>query len=280
MILTGKPPYVADSSEAIRLMAVRGQMAEAFARLDACATDVELVTLCKRCLSAHRDERPRHAGEVEGILAAYLAEVESRAQRAEVARAAAEARASEEANTRRVAEEKAAEQKKRRRVQAALGMAFTALVLLGGAFGWWQDRQAGERRAEQARVDGERAADRAAVESRARQAVQSAAALAAEQRDKYRFAEAALSLDQAAALVPQDAPADIHDRLAAARDDLAFVKELDAIRLSRIRGKWKALSDLMSAYSAVFRPRGLDPIREDPTVVAARVVVSPISATS
>lgn len=276
VILTGQPPYLAESAEAVRLMAVRGDLAPAFRRLEACGTDTELVMLCKRCLAADRDARPRHAGEVANAVAAHLTEVEGRAQQAEVARAAAEARASEEANTRRVAEEKAAEQRKRRRVQAALGVAFTALVLLGGAFGWWQDRQAGERRAAQARVDGERTADRAAVESRARQAVVSAAALAAEQRDKFRFAEAALSLDQAAALVPPDAPAEIRGRLAAARDDLAVVKELDTIRLSRIRGKWKALSELMDAYGALLRPRGFDPTREDPTAVAARVALSPI----
>src|SRR5262245_17789013 len=42
MILTGKPPYVAADAEAVRLMAVRAKLADAFARLDACGADADL----------------------------------------------------------------------------------------------------------------------------------------------------------------------------------------------------------------------------------------------
>ena len=41
-----------ETAEAIRLLAVRGQLDDAFARLDGCGADPELVALCKRCLAA------------------------------------------------------------------------------------------------------------------------------------------------------------------------------------------------------------------------------------
>jgi serine/threonine protein kinase len=62
MILTGKPPYTASDPDSVRLLAIRGQTADALARLDTCGADPELVALCKRCLSADRDARPRDAG--------------------------------------------------------------------------------------------------------------------------------------------------------------------------------------------------------------------------
>src|SRR5205823_440037 len=93
VVLTGQPPYVAGTGEAVRLMAVRGHLAEAFSRLDGCGADAELVALCRRCLAADRDARPRHAGEVARAVAEYLAGVEDRARRAELERAAAAAEA-------------------------------------------------------------------------------------------------------------------------------------------------------------------------------------------
>ena len=47
VILTGDPPYRADSGDAVRLMAIRGRMADAFKRLDASGADAPLVELCK-----------------------------------------------------------------------------------------------------------------------------------------------------------------------------------------------------------------------------------------
>src|SRR5262249_53912610 len=144
------------------LKAVRGQLGDAFGRLDACAADPELVALAKRCLAADRDARPRDAGEVAAAVSAHLAAVEERLRWAERERAAAEARAAEEANARRVAEEKAAEQRKRRRAQAAVAAAGVLILGLLGAGAWWADRQAGERRAE-------REKDRAVAAERDRQ---------------------------------------------------------------------------------------------------------------
>src|SRR5207237_2102483 len=54
-ILTGKPPYAGPDADAVRLMAIRGHLADAFGRLDGCGAEPDLVALCKRCLSPDRD---------------------------------------------------------------------------------------------------------------------------------------------------------------------------------------------------------------------------------
>jgi serine/threonine-protein kinase len=141
VILTGEPAYVGKSVEEVRLMAIRGSLADAHARLNKCGADAKLVGLCRQCLESDRDCRPRDAAALAGTLVGYLTGVEVRARRAEVELAAAEM--------------KAAEQSKRRRV--LLVLAATVLVTLGlVGFGlWWQDR-----------VERNAAAERAARDSR------------------------------------------------------------------------------------------------------------------
>jgi WD40 repeat protein len=114
VILTGAPPYAGKSAEDVRLQAIRGSLGDAYARLEQCGADASLVDLCRACLSAERDARPRDGGAVAAAIAAYLAGVEERARQAELARAAGVVRS--------------AEQLKRRRVQ--LGMAATVLLAL------------------------------------------------------------------------------------------------------------------------------------------------------
>ena len=64
VILTGKPPYVGESPEAIRVQAVRGKLDDCFARLDASGAEPELVALCKQCLAFEPADRPADAGAV------------------------------------------------------------------------------------------------------------------------------------------------------------------------------------------------------------------------
>ncbi len=82
-ILTGEPPFIAGTTEAVRLQAVRGQVEDAHRRLDGCGADAELAALCKRCLTPDRDRRPRHAGAVATAVSAHLAAVEERLRQAE-----------------------------------------------------------------------------------------------------------------------------------------------------------------------------------------------------
>src|SRR5262249_30122799 len=58
VLLTGQPPYVASRKADVYHQAARGDLADAFARLDACGADAELVTLAKVCLASNREERP------------------------------------------------------------------------------------------------------------------------------------------------------------------------------------------------------------------------------
>jgi hypothetical protein len=61
VILTGWPPFVANSAESTRQLAAQGKLDAAFARLDSCAAEPELVALCKKCLAADQNERPSRA---------------------------------------------------------------------------------------------------------------------------------------------------------------------------------------------------------------------------
>ncbi len=133
-VLTGKPPYQGPSTDAVRIQAIRGELSDAFTRLDGCGADAELVALCKRCLSADRDARPRHAGEVAKAVAAHLAAVEERARQAELDRVRAE------------------ERRKRRRVHWVLAGAvllLLAMAVTGATVArLWQDAEAAKAEAE------------------------------------------------------------------------------------------------------------------------------------
>jgi tetratricopeptide (TPR) repeat protein len=235
-----------------------GDLDEAFARLDGSGAEPELVALCKRCLSRVKSERPADAVEVATAVAAFRADADERARHAEAERSRAEGQA--------------AEQRKRRKVQAALGMTFTALVVLVGAFAWWRDHVLSEQR----RVEAERSGERAAVEARARQAVDSAAATAASLREDFRFADARAILDQAGRLIPDEGLDDLRRHLASVQDDLALVEELDRIRMSRMqRDIHKATRELPQAYRSAFTPRFGDPSAADFHGLA-RIAASPV----
>jgi hypothetical protein len=91
-VLTGRPPFVADTAESTRLLAAQGNVADAFVRLDASGADPELTALAKWCLAPDPAGRPADAGEVARAVAGLRAAAEDRARRAELDRAAAELR--------------------------------------------------------------------------------------------------------------------------------------------------------------------------------------------
>jgi serine/threonine protein kinase len=124
VILTGRPPYTGKPGEDVRLMAIRGALAHAHARLDHCGADAKLVALCRACLSPERESRPRDAGAVAATVAGYLAEIEERARQAETERAEALVRA--------------AEQRKRRRTVQVAGGVIAAVLLTGLGVSLWQ----------------------------------------------------------------------------------------------------------------------------------------------
>jgi WD40 repeat protein/serine/threonine protein kinase len=119
-ILTGKPPYVGESFESVRVLAVRGKLDDCLARLERCGAEPELVSLCRQCLAFEPADRPRDAGEVAQAVARLRSAAEERARTAEREKAAADARSQEQ-------------RRKRQWQLAAAGVVVVALV--GGLAG-------------------------------------------------------------------------------------------------------------------------------------------------
>ncbi|GIW85193.1 MAG: hypothetical protein KatS3mg107_0853 [Gemmataceae bacterium] len=187
-ILTGRPPYWGADSNEIRLQAVRWETAEAFARLEVCGAEPELIALCKRCLAKEQADRPADGNAVAQEVAAIRQAAEDRARRAELEKAQALVRAAEQHKRRRlVVVVREAEQAKRRRLAAVLGGAVAAVLVVGLAVSLWQMRRS---------LDAEKQAT-----AHAEQAEQNAAQARAErdQKEKERQrAEAALAAESKA----------------------------------------------------------------------------------
>src|SRR5262249_12424500 len=84
VILTGQAPVVGMDGSAGHRESEAGDLEGAFARLDACGADDELVVLARRCLAPDPEQRPRNAAEVAEAVVAYQAGVEERARTAEL----------------------------------------------------------------------------------------------------------------------------------------------------------------------------------------------------
>src|SRR5262245_4696050 len=124
VILTGEPPYVGETFESVRVQAVRGQLEDCFARLDASGAEPELVALGKKCLASEPADRPADAGAVAQEVDRLRAAADERARRAELERVRVEG---EQAT----AAARSAERRKRRRL--ALGaVAVLAVAAVGG----------------------------------------------------------------------------------------------------------------------------------------------------
>jgi tetratricopeptide (TPR) repeat protein/tRNA A-37 threonylcarbamoyl transferase component Bud32 len=142
VVLTGRPPFVADTSDSTRVKAAQGDVADCYGRLEACGADPDLVALCRRCLAPRPEDRPSDAGEVAKAVAALWAAADERAREA-VAR-------------------EAAQRQRRRTLLIASGI--VALVLLAGlSVSLWQAQRAKQAEAvantsaEQARLSAEEA---------------------------------------------------------------------------------------------------------------------------
>jgi tetratricopeptide (TPR) repeat protein len=253
VLLTGQPPYVSESRDTIRRMSMRGDLADAFARLDACGADAELIALCKRCLAPDREARPRHAGEVEGAVSAYLAGVEGRIRQAQMDRAKAEAAAAAE--------------RKRRRAQVGLAISLVALVgLAAGAVWFIEGREARARE------------ERAAQQARVRAGVESTLDRLPDLYQRSLWVPAQAAVAQAAELVGPEGDPGLRALVDAAARDAALLKELDSIRLGKARWQGNRLSfqEAPVRYAAAFRTAGFDVHGPDPTGVASRVAASPV----
>ena len=122
-ILTGQPPYVGPNVGAVGLLAIRGDIASAFARLEASGVDAELAELCRQCLAPDREMRLRDAGEVARVVTAHLAAAEERARQADLDRVRVEG---EKAKAAAQEHERA---RRRRAIQWAGGLLAAALAV-------------------------------------------------------------------------------------------------------------------------------------------------------
>ena len=146
-ILTGKPPYVAKTGLEVHRMASRGKLADAFARLNECGADTELISLTKECLELEPVDRPRDSGVLAQRVTEYLESVQEKLREAEVQRAAEAARAEAESA-------RATAEIKRRRTSLALAASVLLLVALGSG-GWlYMERQEANRQT--AKADAQR----------------------------------------------------------------------------------------------------------------------------
>ncbi len=130
-LLTGRPLYEPLEGESILAQAAHAKLKPARERLEACEADPALVKLCLDCLMTARELRPASAAVVAKTLHAFLASVEERAQKAELA--AAEARI------------KAAEERRARKLTVALGGTIALALLFGGGGFWWVSRERTKR---------------------------------------------------------------------------------------------------------------------------------------
>jgi tetratricopeptide (TPR) repeat protein/tRNA A-37 threonylcarbamoyl transferase component Bud32 len=124
VILTGKPPYVGENYESVRVQAVRGKLEDCFARLDGCGAEPELVALCKKCLAFEPADRPADAVAMAAAVAGLRAAADERARRAELDKVRVE-------GEKAASEARALERRKRRQLAMAAS-AVLAVAVIGG----------------------------------------------------------------------------------------------------------------------------------------------------
>ncbi len=101
-ILTGKPPFPGVTGMESCDKACRADLEETYQRLEDCGADAGWIVLARECLSADPDFRPPDAAHVAARVAAYMADLEARAKRAEQEQAKVEIYAGEQAKYRRL----------------------------------------------------------------------------------------------------------------------------------------------------------------------------------
>ena len=245
-LLTGRPPYEDVEGESTVTKAARAQLDPARGRIEACGADPALVRLCLDCLTPSRAARPANAEEVAKTVHTYLATVEERAQKAELA--AAEARI------------KAAEERRARRLTLALAATIAIALLVGGGGFWWVGRERTQR-AEQTRAAVEQAHgesiefEQAGKPEQALASARRALALAENGSDAALLARAKNFVTKA----EQDLGAAERERKLAAQDEKLRSDVID-LRLRQIAtiGNTQRERELDAAFTQAFKDYGVD----------------------
>jgi tetratricopeptide (TPR) repeat protein len=181
-ILTGEPPYNGRNAHDVRLQALRWETSHAFAQLNACGADPELVALCKQCLACKQEDRPANGTAVAQRVADIRQAAEARARQAEL------------------------EQQRRKAVQWA-GTAIAVVLLAGLGLSLWQMQRARLAEAKAREHAAQAARNAARAERNARQAARNALK-AQRNAQKARQAEELAKKNAAEALRERDAKAE------------------------------------------------------------------------
>ena len=275
-VLTGQPAFTGRTVGEIHRKAARGDLADAFGRLDACGADAELAGLARDCLACEPEDRPRNAGAVTERLTAYLAGVQERLRTAELARVEAQARAEEEAKRRiladalaQKAQAHAVEEGRRRRLQVGLAASVLALTTVGGlaTTAYLHQRQARAAQVELALNE------TTLLHNQALKAPDDLSRWQAA-REAIKRVEVALGDDgnAQARLRLGDLRREVETGIAAARRDRELLDALAEIRSGHL-GVKPGVTDM--AYAEAFRRAGIDLDILTPAEAAARLRARP-----
>ncbi|MDJ0973273.1 MAG: protein kinase [Planctomycetota bacterium] len=285
-ILTGKPPYVADDTAAV-VKAVRSDLDDALARLDASQADEEMTSLARWCMQPLRGDRPQDANIVAERVGAYLTSVEERAHRSAVEQAEAEAetarteREAAEARTRaqqarqsaKEAQARAEQQVRARRQTRAIGFAMAALLAVGvGAWMWVRAEDRAVRTAAREQVAAalaeaaffEETESWDAAVGAARKAVQLASSGKAPFSVQREAQETFDRLDRLQRIVEAQKQRDDRDR--------ELVRRLESIRALRLDDD--SLREWDRRYEIAFAEHGLDVNELDPQTLGRKLTAS------
>jgi eukaryotic-like serine/threonine-protein kinase len=257
-VLTGAPPYIGQDGNEVFKKALRGDLADAFARLGASGADAELIELARSCLAPELLDRPRDARVMAERLTDHLAGVQERLRSAELASAAASARATD-------AMRKARAERRARRLTAGLAAAVLATIALGGSGAAWF---VSARNASTAAVA------RESADTLDRVIVLKAKARAAPPGAVIPWEEALAEANRAAGQTRELADRPLNDRIAREIAELEQGRRAAIEQAARLATDRKLLSELESIrgnradhnnpkqtdaeYAAAFRQAGLD----------------------
>ncbi len=244
-MLTGLPAFTGQRSGEIQAKAARGDLLDAYSRLDASAVDHELIDLAKHCLASEPAHRPASAGIVSERVTSYLSGVQERLRMAELT---------------------SVEERGRRRLTTVTAAAMILLMLLGAGGYAWNQRQYSERMAKTRQGVDEALADASRLLGEARSAPPSdvgrwSAAVAAAKRAEGLLAQGEADANLAERVEEFIARVEL-DRAAAAEKlqqteiDKRLLEELELVRGNLIMHRDLTRAD--AQYRDAFRRAGLD----------------------
>jgi eukaryotic-like serine/threonine-protein kinase len=276
-VLTGRPGYLGTTSFEIEQKAARGDLVEAYARLETCGVDAELIALARDSLAVEPADRPRDARVAAERITAYRAGVSEKLRAAELATVEARARADEETKRRGLADRLADEaiaratlERRRRRLSLALAGTILTLIVVcaSAAVAFIQERQARMGRVDLVLSEADLLYDQAIKDP---------------EGDLGKWQSARAALDRARELmaaVPLAAARDRIDGLADRIDQggaAALVDRQLVSRLEDVRAGLDTDQKADAAYTDAFRAAGLDLVAPtvDPVAVGKRLAARP-----